>query len=165
MSVIEGVVVSLGVNVIVPVAVGGQVSILRTLLSELSEKTSNPDGLKITSTGEFRFADVASVPSGEPPNTPFPAMVVIMPVPESIRRITELKLSVIYRLSATSNNRWLGYAKAAAVASPPSPEYAGTPVPVNVVMIPVALSTLRTLALCWSAMNRLPAESKVIPNG
>ena len=68
--------------------------------------------------GKPKLAFVAGPPSPVDPNWPLPAMVVMMPVLLSIRRILRLIRSAIIKLPALSKATSMGKFKLAAIAGP-----------------------------------------------
>ena len=112
--------------------------------------------------GKDSDADVANPPSPENPWFPLPAMVVMMPLVETLR-IRLLKVSAMKRLPEASTVTPNGRAKEAEVAGPPSPENPRVP-PAKVVMIPPA-DTFWIRSLKVSAMNRSPEASVATPWG
>ena len=104
-----------------------------------------------------RLALVAGPPSPEKPDAPVPASVVMIPLPAATRRIRFPKASAMSTLPAGSTASATGYDRLALVAAPPSPP--DPPFPANVVMTPVAPSTLRTRLLSLSAISTWPPKA------
>ena len=99
-----------------------------------------PDGSNASPAGFTSAAAVAGPPSpGEA--VPPPATVVMIPVRPSTCRTTAAMLSAMktFPLASTAMSR--GFCIRASVAGPPSPVLPAVPVPANVVMTPVTVST------------------------
>jgi hypothetical protein len=109
-----------------------------------------PSASTTTPWGLFSSALVATPPSSENPGIPVPATVVMMPV-ASTRRMRLLVVSAMKTLPSASAATPKGLYSWALVATPPSPENPGVPIPATVVMMPVA-STRRMALLPRSAM-------------
>jgi hypothetical protein len=107
----------------------------RTRLLIPSEMYRPPSGPISRPFGLRRVAAVPGPPSPEKPSTPVPATVEIVPSGSTLRTRWEA-LSAMNRLPAPSRATAWGVLMAAAVAGPPSPFEAGTPVPATVVIVP-----------------------------
>src|SRR4029453_12154140 len=124
-----------------------------------------PAASTATPVGLVRLAAVAGPASPENPPKPFPATVVITPVPASTRRMRRLVVSAIHRFPAASTAPPVGSVRLAAVAGPASPEKPNVPFPATVLTAPVTASTLTTRFSEVAVTYTFPAASRATPEG
>ena len=114
----------------------------RTRLLSVSVTYKLPRASKAKALGKFSWALVAGPPSPPKPAAPVPAKVETIPAGVTRRMRFEAR-SVINKLPAASNAMPVGWFSCALVACPPSPLEPAIPLPAKVLMMPVAVVTLR----------------------